>query len=206
MRYLALISDTVSDETTVRVGHFSPDAPNVDVRVDGEIAFKDLAFEEVTEYAELPGGTHEVSVAPTGTEETVLDIQLEIEEGTSYSAFATGLVGEETLKCSVFVDEPGEIAGDQTHTRFIHVSPDAPAVNVRVTGGGPVLCEEIGFRETSGYVPVDSGEYDLEVVPTGGTEPALSLPGTVLEGGTAITAVGFGLLEDDTLDALFIEE
>lgn len=196
----------MSDEAAVRVGHFSPDAPNVDVLVNGEVAFEDLAFEEVTEYAELPAGTHDVAVAPSGTEDAVLELTLDIEADTSYSAFATGEVGEESLQCSVFVDEPGDIADDQTHARLIHTSPDAPSVNVQVADGGPVLCEDIGFREASGYVPVDAGSYDLEVVPTGSSDPALSLPDTELAPGTAVSAVAVGKLEDGSLGALFAED
>jgi hypothetical protein len=191
----------VSDQAAVRVGHFSPDAPNVDIRVNGEIAFEDLAFEAVSEYAELPAGSHDVSVAPHGSEDAVLEVTLDVEADASYSAFATGEVGEESLQCSVFADEPGDIADDQTHARFIHASPDAPAVNVQVADGGPVLCEEIGFRETSGYVPVDAGSYDLEVVPAGGDDPALSLPDTELPAGAAVSAIAVGQLADDSLGA-----
>lgn len=196
----------MSDEATVRVGHFSTDAPNVDVLVNGEIAFEDLAFEQVTEYAELPAGNHDIAVTPHGSEDPVLELALEIDENTSYSAFATGEVGEEDLQCSVFVDEPGDIADDQTHARFIHASPDAPSVNVQVADGGPVLCEDIGFRESSGYVPVDAGTYDLEVVPTGASEPALSLPETELTAGTAISAIAVGRLDDESLGALLVED
>ena len=123
-----------------------------------------------------------------------------------YSAFATGEVGKEDLGCSVFIDEPGDIADEQTHARFVHASPDAPSVNVQVADGGPVLCEDIGFRESSGYVPVDAGTYDLEVVPTGTSEPALSLPGTELTAGTAISAIAVGKLDDESLGALLVED
>ena len=194
------------DEATVRVGHFSTDAPNVDVLVNGETAFEDLAFGQITEYVELPAGSHDVAVTPHGSDDQVLALELEPEENTNYSAFATGEVGEEDLQCSVFVDEPGDIADGQTHVRFIHASPDAPSVNVRVADGGPVLCEDIGFRESSGYVPVDAGTYDLEVVPTGTSEPALSLPETELTAGTAVSAIAVGELDDESLDALLVED
>lgn len=101
----------------------------------------------------------------------------------------------------MFADEPGEIADDQTHAQFIHASPDAPAVNVQVADDGPVLCEGIGFRETSGYAPVDAGSYDLEVVPAGGDDPALSLPDTELPAGAAVSATAVGQLADDSLGA-----
>ena len=41
-------------DARVRVAHLSPDAPNVDVWVDGNYAFTDVAFEDITDYATLP--------------------------------------------------------------------------------------------------------------------------------------------------------
>ena len=55
-----------STDARVRVAHTSPDAPNVDVWVDGSLAFQDVAFEEVTDYAALPPGSYLVQVEPTG--------------------------------------------------------------------------------------------------------------------------------------------
>src|SRR5690606_5463512 len=60
--------------TNLQVLHFSPDAPNVDVYVDGELAITDLAFGANSGYVTLPAGSYEIAVAPAGTslEDTVL--------------------------------------------------------------------------------------------------------------------------------------
>lgn len=191
----------MATDASVRVGHCCPDAPNVDVRVDGNVAFEDVPFGEISEYAALPAESHDVSVAPHGEDESVLDVTLDPEAGAAYSALATGTL--DSLECTVFGDDPGEVAADQTHVRLVHASPDAPAVDVRVADGGPTLCEDVGFRDTSGYVPVDAGTYDIEVVPTGTDDVALSLPDTELTGGTAVSAVAIGLVDDGSLDAAF---
>ncbi len=46
--------------TNLQVLHFSPDAPNVDVYVDGELAIADLAFGENSGYVTLPAGSYEI--------------------------------------------------------------------------------------------------------------------------------------------------
>ncbi len=43
----------------VRVIHASPDAPDVDVFVDGEAALEGVAFTDVSNYLEVPAGTHD---------------------------------------------------------------------------------------------------------------------------------------------------
>jgi hypothetical protein len=44
----------------VRAWHASPDAPAVDVYVDGARAFANLAFGDVTQYADVPAGERRV--------------------------------------------------------------------------------------------------------------------------------------------------
>ncbi|OYR41268.1 hypothetical protein DJ82_05700 [Halorubrum sp. Ib24] len=194
----------MAETASVRVGHCCPDAPNVDVHVDGEIAFEDVPFETISEYAELPAESHEIAVTPHGDDEAVLDLTVELEADRAYSALATGMLAE--AECTVLSDAPGDVAADQTHVRFVHASPDAPAVDVRVANGGPTLCENIEFRSASEYVPVDAGSYDLEVLPHGSDDIALSLPDTELDGGAAVSAIAVGQAGDDSLGAVFADD
>jgi len=83
----------------------------------------------------------------------------------------------------------------------VHASPDAPAVDVALTGG-PVLFGNVPFRGASEYISVDGGTYDLEVRVAGTQTVALSLPGTMLMGGTNYTVFATGLLADGSLGAL----
>lgn len=195
----------MADDTLVRIGHCSPDAPNVDVSVDGDVAFEDVAFKTISDYAELSAGSHEVAITPHGKDDTVLETTLELEENTNYSVFATGMVDDD-LQATVLTDDPGMIPDDQAHVRFVHCSPDAPAVDIRVADGGPTLCENVAFRTASEYTPVDAGTYDVEIVPTGTDEVALTLPDTVFEGGAAVSAIAVGRIADDSLIAIFAED
>jgi hypothetical protein len=195
----------MADEAQVRIGHCSPDAPSVDVRVDGETAFEDVAFEQITDYAALAAGDHAVAILPHGTDEAVLEVSIDLDENTHYTVLATGMAGEGDLEATILVDEPGDVPDDRTHLRFVHGSPDAPAVDVRVVGG-PTLFESVGFRASAGYDPVDAGTYDVEAVPTGTDDVALSLPGIEFEGGTAVTAVAVGRVADDSLTAILTED
>ena len=196
----------MSDNASVRIGHCSPDAPNVDIRVDGSIAFEDVAFKQISDYASLPAGSREVSISPHGDDEAVLEATVELEESTDYTVLATGMVGDDDLRATVFTDAPGDVPDGQAHVRFVHCSPDAPAVDVRVSDGGPTLFEGVGFREADGYTPVDAGRYDIEVVPTGSDDVALSLPDTGFDGGTAVSAIAVGSVAEGSLTALLAED
>lgn len=89
----------------VQVGHFSPDAPLVDIMVDGDTAFEGIAFRETTDLVELDAGTHHVEVRPEGTGENVLEEDVELKEDMHYTVIASGLVGEEDLSLEIIAHE-----------------------------------------------------------------------------------------------------
>ena len=60
-------TDTPPGNALVRVVHASPDAPPVDVFVNGEASgVENFAFKNTTGYLELPAGTYSFAVAPVG--------------------------------------------------------------------------------------------------------------------------------------------
>ena len=62
----ALAGLALGQGAMVRVAHLSPDAPAVDVLVNGQRAITGLAFKEVTHYIPLPAAKVRVQVVPAG--------------------------------------------------------------------------------------------------------------------------------------------
>lgn len=187
----------------IRIGHCSPDAPNVDVQVDGETALSDVAFGDVSEYLDLSAGEHKIRIKPAGSTDTVLEMDVSLESDTAYSAFATGMLDD--IEVSVFEDAPGDVPSGKAHVRFIHVSPDAPRVGVSVRDG-PKIFKRQRFRTASDYEQLDAGSYDLDVIPTGKRDAVLSLDGVSFDGGTAYTVLAIGEVGEGTLDAQVLED
>ena len=50
------------DVSYVRVFHASPNAPAVDIYVNGSLVFENLSYKEFTEYVPLPMGEYNVQV------------------------------------------------------------------------------------------------------------------------------------------------
>jgi hypothetical protein len=73
----------------------------------------------------------------------------------------------------------------------VHLSPNAPAVDVAVTGG-PVLFANKAFKDYSAFTPVDAGTYDLEVRLAGQATVVLPLPGITLQAGKIYTVFARG--------------
>jgi hypothetical protein len=174
-----------ADEAFVRVVHASPDAPNVDIWVDGEPALTDVPFTAVSDYLALPAGTHNVQVTATGTTDPVIDADVELAAGTSYTVAATGLLAD--ITATVLTDDRMPADG-QAKLRVFHASPSAPAeVDIAVTDG-PILVEALAYPEATDYLAVDAGTYPLEIRAAGDDAAALSLEAT-LEAGQNYTAI-----------------
>jgi len=149
----------------LRVAHLSPDAPNVDVYVDGDAVLEDVPYRSVSDYMELETGTYEVMITAAGDQDTVVfDDELEVPEG-DFTVAALGEIAEENQPFAPVVleddlSDPGEMA----RVRLVHASPDAPAVDVTVHESGDALFEDVAFGEAAA-AEVPAGSYTLEVRP-----------------------------------------
>jgi hypothetical protein len=166
----------------VRVIHASPDAPAVDVYVNGERALSNVPFFTASDYLDLPAGTYQVQVTPAGqpASAAVIDASATIEAGKAYTVAATGPVA--SIAPTIIEDNLSAPAAGQAHVRVYHFSPDAPAVDVQLADGTKLI-EGLAFPAASAYLPVPAGSYDLQVVPAGGSDVVIDLPGTALEAG-----------------------
>jgi hypothetical protein len=190
-----------SEQAQVRIVHASPDAPAVDIWINGEVAISGLAFGEATDYVSLDAGDYDVAVTPAGAgaEDAVIEATLTLESGMAYTVAAVGEVAN--IEPLVLQDNLGAPEMGKAHVRVVHASPDAPAVDVAVTDG-PVLIQGLEFKADSGYLPVDAMAYDLEVRPSGTEDVAIAIPGFNAEAGTVYTVMAIGLLADGTLTVL----
>ena len=201
------VTGAESAPAELRVAHLSPDAPAVDVWVDGSVVLSNVPFQTISGYLAVPAGTYRVQVTPAGaTEPVVIDATLPLSSGVSYTVAATGLLAG----IQPIVLEDDRMAGSGAKVRFVHASPDAPNVDVTLADG-TVLFSDVAFRQTDddlaasgGYLSVDAGTYDLQVRVAGTDTVALDLPGVGLAGNLTVFAVG--LAGDGSLAALPVSD
>lgn len=169
--------------------HASPDAPAVDLLVDNTVAGTGLAFPGNTVYLSASSGTRNLKVNVSGTTTTVINANLPVSGGASYTVFACDSVA--SIGAIVLSDDLTAPASGKAHVRFVHLSPNAPAVDVAVQGGG-VLFGNKAFQEYTAFTPVDAGSYDLEVRLAGTGTVVLPLNGIVLQSGKIYTVFARG--------------
>lgn len=196
--------NTVESKSNVLVAHASPNAPGVDLLVDGSVAGTNLLFPNNTGYLKVNSGDRNIKVNVTGTTTTVINATVPFAQDMYYSVFAIDSVSK--ISPVVVTDNLTAPASGKSHIRFFHFSPDAPAVDVAVTGG-PVLFSNRTFNKSvtnteMAFTPVDAGTYNLEVRLAGTTTVVLSLPGVVLENGKIYTVFAKGFVGGSGTQAL----
>jgi hypothetical protein len=171
--------------------------------VNGAVAIEGLEFGKATDWVVLAAGSYDVAVAPAGgmATDAVIEATLELEAGTNYNVAAVGLLAN--ISATVFTTDTADLAEGQTRVQVIHASPDAPAVDIAVTGGD-VLVPGLAFPDASGSLDVDAGAYDLEVRIAGTMDVALPLPGVELEDGTVYDIIAIGQVADGSLNILVL--
>lgn len=179
------------ENAMVKVVHASPDAPGVDLIVDGNIAGTNLTFPNNTGYLEVEEGTRNVKVNVSGTSTTVIEADLTIEGMVNYSIFAVDQVAN--LTPMVIVDDLTSPAMGNAHLRFIHLSPNAPAVDI-TTKNGTVVFGNYSFKEYSNFTPLPAGTYDLQVRLAGTETVVLDLNGISVDDGNIYTVFAKGLV------------
>nr|WP_245180645.1 DUF4397 domain-containing protein [Halomicroarcula amylolytica] len=195
-------TDTPAGNASVRMAHMSPNAPNVDVYVDGSAVLEDVPFGAVSDYLDVPAGERMVEITAAGDAETsVFSGAVPVEAETAYTVAAIGEIGDEAdepFEPLVLEDDNSDPGGETARVRLVHASPDAPAVDVTLASSGDVLFDGVAYGE-SGYVEVPAGDCTLQI--RGDTE---SNDGDVaaefdvsLDGGQVYTAFAAGYLSPD---------
>jgi LPXTG-motif cell wall-anchored protein len=166
----------------VRVVHASPDAPAVDVYVNGNLTLNNVPFFTASDYLDLPAGSYQIQVTPTGqpASAAVIDATATVEAGKAYTIAATGEVAN--IQATIVADDLTPPAAGKAKVKVYHFSPDAPAVDVKLADG-TALISNLAFPDASDYLEVDAGSYDLQVTPNGDSTVVIDLAGTALEAG-----------------------
>ncbi|OKL39010.1 DUF4397 domain-containing protein [Pontibacter flavimaris] len=181
------------DNAEVMVVHASPDAPGVDLLInDVKVNSSALTYPNNTGYLEVPAGMQNVKVNAAGTATTVIEADLDLKQDKDYTVFAINTL--DNIEALVLEDNLTDPAAGMAHVRFVHLSPDAPAVDIAVAGG-PVLFSNRAFKSATDFTPVAAGTYTLEVRPAGTMTVALTIPDVELRDDMIYTVFAKGFLQ-----------
>jgi len=156
----------------LRVFHASPDVPIVDALVDGSSkGLNGITFTTNTAYISVNEGPHNFTIQ-TANEKNPSHVYISEHFTTllpynDYSIFLVGSMNHTAnntkLETVTFLDDntlPPKV-GD-VRVRFVHASPDAPAVPIRANGAQ--LFASVPFKHASNYTELAGGIWSLELL------------------------------------------
>jgi Domain of unknown function (DUF4397) len=153
-------------DVQLRVAHFSPDTPPMDVYATGfdgkeQLVLPKLGYGQVSEYLPLAAGLYAFSMRPAGspaTDEAVLRVSADLAANTSYTFAAFGRQAE--LNTDLLTDDLSAPPAGQGRVRLIQAAIDAGAVDVS-TAGGPLLAQDAGLGTVGNYTTVPAGSWQV---------------------------------------------
>jgi len=172
-------NDSSPPNAAIRISHLAPDAPKVNVNVDGAPLLTAVDYGSSSGLKPVAAGSHEVAVdgiLPSGTATVIGPVSLDLKPDTQYDVLAVGkLAGSgDTAFGPLVIERPNQgPTGGDIRVQVLHAAPGAPAVDIHVTAPGAALTSptlaNIPFKTHSDPLTLPAGEYQIR----------LTLPGTV---------------------------
>jgi hypothetical protein len=173
----------------IRLGHFSPDTPEMDVYVtanDGSETkvLEGLGYGQVSDYAPLEPGSYTFLLRPAGADpasDPAVTASADLEDGKAYTFAAMGPHAD--LKKALLTDDLAAPPAGQAKVRLIQASSTAGTVDV-TAADGPVLADDTAFATATGYAAVPAGEWKVDLTSSAAGSSAVERqldldPGTV---------------------------
>lgn len=178
---IPLYNEEVS-KAKVQIIHNSADkaAQQVDIYVNGILAFDNFEFRMATPYTELPSGVDlEIAIQPSDSESAENPLALFVVnlEPDTYTVIASGIVSQNGYEPRVPFNLhmfKGSVESSESPNNVVvnvfHGATDAPDVDVVETGiGAGTLIDYLGFGEFSGNLSLPVNNYVIEVRDETGT-------------------------------------
>jgi uncharacterized protein YraI len=158
------------DTTQFRFVHAIPGVAAIDIYVDGQLSVHNLDFGEASGYINVPLGSRQLTVRPTGLTTNLWQQPAEavVDSPTTYIASTINPLG-----FVPFVDDFTAVALGTTRFKAIHVISGGPTVDV-FAGEDSIGSVDYGAFVGTFDVPADT--YEITVVPTGGSTDDALIP------------------------------
>lgn len=195
----------------LNVVHASPDAPAVNVLLDGAVALSDVDYKGVSGQLRLVAGTATLEVRailPDGSAVQVIPpdpdppVSIDFAADTVYTVIAVGKVadtGPTALQAKIVTQPREPVTAGNARVVVVHGSPSAPAVDVYVTAPGADLAAETPLNEMTplafnddalGPVEVPAGSYQVRITVAGNADAVAFDSGEItLNAGDDIVAI-----------------
>jgi len=137
--------------------HASPTTEKLDFYVENtKENTADFAYTNKIDYLNLYSGNRKLVVTKKGLTTPLLSENFSLEAQKGYSLFVYDKF--DALKFLMLKDDLTAPAATKAKVRFVHLSPDAPALNLAIAGKDTDLFTDKSFKGNTDFVSIDPAE------------------------------------------------
>ncbi|MDU4934387.1 MAG: DUF4397 domain-containing protein [Peptostreptococcaceae bacterium] len=144
----------------VRFLHAVPEGEEVDIYINNVPFYKGLEFTEFSPYVYVPQGNYTVTIYLEDTQENpIVNEKIDVNVNELVTIAITGESGD--IKLLSIVEETEVVSGSNAKVRVVHLSPNAPAVNI--VADNQELFANVKYRDVTPYIAIPAKEYTVNV-------------------------------------------
>ncbi|MBI6873216.1 DUF4397 domain-containing protein [Clostridium aciditolerans] len=189
----------------IRIFNASPNSPALDIYANGNLIVTNLAYKEFSQYIPVPPGNYNIKVYPSGqTTNPVIDSNINIPANTVFNIAIIGTFPNISLYT---IQEPTTAQNfGRACIRFINLSPNSPAVDIKLSDGTKVF-RNVGYKGITDYACIPPGTYTFIITLTDTEDIVLTVSNVNLEPNTYYTIYTVGLTgKSPALEAIVAPE
>lgn len=165
-------SSSSDDDAYVRVLHASPDAPAVDVLIDGKAVLTNVSYQQGSDYLKVGDGTRTVALRVHGTDTIALEADFDLADDNYYSIIAQNNVASLELETLNDTERRNNGSNDVT---VVHASPAAGDVDIYVTAADAELpasptLDNVSFDQNATLEEIAAGNYQVRITGSSATD------------------------------------
>jgi hypothetical protein len=196
---VVLLASCSKDETEANASimfvNASPNGASLDAAVGGSVVASGIAYPNNSGYKTVATGTQNIRVTQSTGGAEVLNGSFNIESGAYYSFYVIDSSHER--KAAVIRDDLSAPSAGKAKIRVLHFAPDAPAVNISITGSGTsaINMNNRSFNDVSttashaSFIEVDAAGLTVQANSVATTTNVFTLPVPALTAGKIYTII-----------------
>ncbi len=196
---VVLFASCSKDETeasaSIMFVNVSPNGANIDASVGGSVVASNIAYPNNSGYKTVATGTQNIKVTQSTGGAEVLNGSFSFESGAYYSFYVVDSSHER--KATIVRDDLSAPSAGKAKIRILHLAPDAPAVNISITGSGSaaITSNNRTFNDVAtnaafgSFTEVDAAGLTIQANSVATTTNIFTLPVATLTAGKIYTII-----------------
>lgn len=172
----------VTEYGSLSIYNASPTGATYDVYINGsKLNSAALPYAGGVKYTQLIAGTYETKfTVASETASIYTKASISVSNNSVSTLYLTGTTGN--FDGLLVSDNFTGTSTDKAYVRFINLSPDAPALDLKIKDATTDLTTNKAYKTNSGFAAVDAGAKTFEIKQTGTTTVKATVDRTLVNG------------------------